>query len=106
VRTGSEGYGAPEARPTGSFRVENSCLVFGYREGPLRTPLLPPGSLLSITGRAGTLRIGAASVPFGQVVTVSGGSLPSAYVGTKTPIPAHCPQDAMFVGEVLQAGSE
>jgi hypothetical protein len=101
VRTGAEGYGLPEARPTGSFRVENGCLVFGYKASPIRTPILPPGSSLSMTEGAGILRIGAATVPLGVVVSVSGGSLPDAFVKTKTPIPDHCPQKAMLVGEVI-----
>ena len=102
IVSGSEGYNAPEALPSGSFLVENGCLVFRYggSRGLRRTPLLPPGSRLSGNGGSGSVRIGGTSVTLGEQVTLAGGDLPRSVV--KTAIPPRCPQEAMLVTEVAR----
>jgi hypothetical protein len=100
VITGSEGYNAPEALPSGMFLIENGCLVFRYSgaQGITRTPLLPPGSRLARSGDSETVTIGGVAVPIGRQVSVAGGGLPNDVV--KNPIPPRCPQEAMLVTAV------
>jgi hypothetical protein len=99
VVTGREGYNAPEALPSGSFLVEDRCLIFRYAggRGLRRTPLLPPGSRL--TGNL--VQIGGAAVPLGQQVTLAGGDLPPSVV--KSAIPSRCPQEVLLVTEVANS---
>ena len=100
VITGSEGYNAPEALPSGMFLIEKGCLVFRYSgsQGVTRTPLLPPGSRLARSGGSETVMIGGVAVPIGRQVTLAGGDLPTGVV--KNPLPPQCPQEAMLVTAV------
>jgi hypothetical protein len=102
VVSGSEGYNAPEALPSGSFLVEDGCLVFRYggSRGLRRTPLLPPGSRLAVDVGSGMVRIGGHSVALGEQVTLAGGDLPRSVV--KTAIPPRCPRDVMLVTEAVR----
>lgn len=102
VITGSEGYNAPEALPSGMFLIENGCLVFRYGGSRVtRTPLLPPGSRLTRSGDSETVTIGGVAVPIGRQVTLAGGDLPTGVV--KNPLPPRCPQEAMLVTAVASS---
>lgn len=103
VITGSEGYNAPEALPSGMFLIENGCLVFRYggSRGVTRTPLLPPGSHLARSGGSETVTIDGVAVPIGRQVTIAGGDLPNGVV--KNPIPPRCPQEAMLVTAIANS---